>query len=244
MVSAGSDRSRRSACHRPPVPLRGGQDRPRVRARRHLPSRAADAAPKGPGAVPDDPIVDHMVRVDLRTVTLSVPPQEVITKDNVPVRVNAVAYFRIIEPNRAIIDVENYIVATSQIARRRCARCSAGELDALLSERERINPMLQTIIDEADLAVGDQGLDRRGQGRRNAGQTCSARSRGRQSRARTAREDHLRRRRVPGLEAARRRRRHHVRTRRSLCSSATCRPCSRSARRTTRRSSSRCRSTC
>ena len=69
--------------------------------------------PKGPGLFLLIPIVDKMVRVDLRTVTLNVPPQEVITKDNVPVRVNAVAYFRIIDPERAIVQVENYMVATS-----------------------------------------------------------------------------------------------------------------------------------
>jgi hypothetical protein len=72
--------------------------------------------PKGPGLIFLIPIIDKMVRVDLRTVTLNVPPQEVITKDNVPVRVNAVAYFRIIEPTNAIVQVENFMVATSQIA--------------------------------------------------------------------------------------------------------------------------------
>ena len=72
--------------------------------------------PKGPGLFLLIPVVDRMVKVDLRTVTLNVPPQEVITKDNVPVRVNAVAYFRIVEPNAAITQVENYMVATSQIA--------------------------------------------------------------------------------------------------------------------------------
>jgi regulator of protease activity HflC (stomatin/prohibitin superfamily) len=71
--------------------------------------------PKGPGLFLLIPIIDRMVRVDLRTVTLNVPPQEVITKDNVPVRVNAVAYFRIVEPKAAIVQVENYMVATSQI---------------------------------------------------------------------------------------------------------------------------------
>src|SRR5215208_357989 len=72
--------------------------------------------PKGPGLFLLIPIVDKMVRVDLRTVTLSVPPQEVITKDNVPVRVTAVAYFRVIDPIAAVVQVENYLVATSQIA--------------------------------------------------------------------------------------------------------------------------------
>ena len=91
-----------------------------------------------------------MVKVDLRTVTLNVPPQEVITKDNVPVRVNAVAYFRIVEPNASIVQVENYMVATSQIAQT-TLRSVLGQhvLDELLSERDKINAILQGIIDEA-----------------------------------------------------------------------------------------------
>jgi regulator of protease activity HflC (stomatin/prohibitin superfamily) len=91
-----------------------------------------------------------MVRVDLRTVTLNVPPQEVITKDNVPVRVNAVAYFRIIDPEKAIVQVENFMVATSQIAQT-TLRSVLGQhqLDELLSERDKINSILQQIIDDA-----------------------------------------------------------------------------------------------
>src|SRR6266540_1834776 len=94
------------------------------------------------------PIVDRMVRVDLRTITLNIPPQEVITKDNVPVRVNAVAYFRIVEPKAAIVQVENFMVATSQIAQT-TLRAVLGQhvLDELLSEREKINSILQEIID-------------------------------------------------------------------------------------------------
>jgi len=72
--------------------------------------------PKGPGLFLLIPVIDRMVKVDLRTITLTIPPQEVITKDNVPVRVNAVAYFRIVEPKNAIVQVENFMVATSQIA--------------------------------------------------------------------------------------------------------------------------------
>ena len=106
--------------------------------------------PKGPGLFLLIPIIDKMVRVDLRTVTLNVPPQEVITKDNVPVRVNAVAYFRIIEPEKAIVQVENYMVATSQISQT-TLRSVLGQhvLDELLSERDKINAILQQIIDEA-----------------------------------------------------------------------------------------------
>ena len=106
--------------------------------------------PKGPGLFLLIPIIDKMVRVDLRTVTLNVPPQEVITKDNVPVRVNAVAYFRIIDPEKAIVQVENFMVATSQIAQT-TLRSVLGQhsLDELLSERDKINAILQQIIDEA-----------------------------------------------------------------------------------------------
>ena len=106
-------------------------------------------AQKGPGLILLIPIVDRMVRVDLRTVTLTVPPQEVITKDNVTVRVNAVAYFRVIDPNRAITEVENFLVATSQISQTTLRSVlGKAELDALLSERERLNIELQQIIDE------------------------------------------------------------------------------------------------
>jgi regulator of protease activity HflC (stomatin/prohibitin superfamily) len=106
--------------------------------------------PKGPGLFLLIPIVDRMVKVDLRTVTLNIPPQEVITKDNVPVRVNAVAYFRIVEPKDAIVQVENFMVATSQVAQT-TLRSVLGQhlLDELLSERDKINSILQEIIDEA-----------------------------------------------------------------------------------------------
>jgi regulator of protease activity HflC (stomatin/prohibitin superfamily) len=105
--------------------------------------------PKGPGLFILIPIVDRMVKVDLRTITLNIPPQEVITKDNVPVRVNAVAYFRIVEPKNAIVQVENFMVATSQIAQT-TLRSVLGQhqLDELLAEREKINSILQGIIDE------------------------------------------------------------------------------------------------
>jgi regulator of protease activity HflC (stomatin/prohibitin superfamily) len=106
--------------------------------------------PKGPGLFILIPIVDRMVKVDLRTITLNIPPQEVITKDNVPARVNAVAYFRIVEPKNAIVQIENFMVATSQIAQT-TLRSVLGQhlLDELLSERDKINAILQTIIDEA-----------------------------------------------------------------------------------------------
>ena len=106
--------------------------------------------PKGPGLFLLIPIVDRMVKVDLRTITLNIPPQEVITKDNVPARVNAVAYFRIVEPKNAIVQIENFMVATSQIAQT-TLRSVLGQhlLDELLSERDKINAILQGIIDEA-----------------------------------------------------------------------------------------------
>ena len=106
--------------------------------------------PKGPGLFLLIPIVDRMVKVDLRTITLNIPPQEVITKDNVPARVNAVAYFRIVDPKAAIVQIENFMVATSQIAQT-TLRSVLGQhsLDELLSEREKINTILQGIIDEA-----------------------------------------------------------------------------------------------
>jgi regulator of protease activity HflC (stomatin/prohibitin superfamily) len=111
--------------------------------------------PKGPGLFILIPVVDRMVKVDLRTITLTVPPQEVITKDNVPVRVNAVAYFRIVDPKAAIVQIENFMVATSQIAQT-TLRSVLGQhqLDELLSEREKINGILQGIIDESTAPWG------------------------------------------------------------------------------------------
>jgi regulator of protease activity HflC (stomatin/prohibitin superfamily) len=107
-------------------------------------------AQKGPGLILLIPLIDRMERVDLRTVTLNIPPQEVITRDNVPSSVNAVAYFRVVDSDRAIVEVENYLLATSQIAQT-ALRSVLGkaELDQLLSERERLNEELQTIIDES-----------------------------------------------------------------------------------------------
>jgi regulator of protease activity HflC (stomatin/prohibitin superfamily) len=106
--------------------------------------------PRGPGIVWKIPLVDQLVKVDLRTITLNIPPQEVITKDNVPVRVNAVCYFRIVDPRAAIVQVENFMVATSQVAQT-TLRSVLGQhvLDELLSERDKINSILQGIIDEA-----------------------------------------------------------------------------------------------
>jgi regulator of protease activity HflC (stomatin/prohibitin superfamily) len=104
---------------------------------------------KGPGLVLLIPAVDRMVRVSLRTVTLRIPPQEVITRDNVQVRVAAVAYFRVIEPKRSVVEVEDYMGATLQIAQTTLRSVlGKAELDSLLAERERLNENLQKVIDE------------------------------------------------------------------------------------------------
>jgi regulator of protease activity HflC (stomatin/prohibitin superfamily) len=104
---------------------------------------------KGPGLFFLIPILDRMIKIDLRTVTMDVPPQDLITRDNVPAKVNAVLYFRVMDPNKSVIEVENYVLATSQISQT-TLRSVLGQkdLDDLLSDRESINEELQTIIDE------------------------------------------------------------------------------------------------
>jgi regulator of protease activity HflC (stomatin/prohibitin superfamily) len=104
---------------------------------------------KGPGLVLLTPAIDRMVRVSLRTVTLNVPPQDVITRDNVTARVDAVVYFRVVDPNCAVVQVENFLKATSQIAQTTLRSVlGKADLDTLLSEREELNDELQKIIDE------------------------------------------------------------------------------------------------
>jgi regulator of protease activity HflC (stomatin/prohibitin superfamily) len=104
---------------------------------------------RGPGLVLLMPAIDRMVRVSLRTVTLTIPAQEIITRDNVPARVTAVAYYRIIDPTRSVVEIENVLAATSQIAQTTLRSVlGKAELDALLSERERLNEHLQQIIDD------------------------------------------------------------------------------------------------
>ena len=104
---------------------------------------------KGPGLILLIPFIDRMVKIDLRTVTLNIPPQEVITRDNVPTSVNAVCYFRVVDSNRAVTEVENYLMATSQISQTSLrAVLGKAELDEILAERERLNEALQKIIDE------------------------------------------------------------------------------------------------
>lgn len=110
---------------------------------------------RGPGFIIVIPFLERMVRVSLRLVTMDVPPQDVITKDNVSVKVNAVVYFRVVEPNRAILQVENYLYATSQLAQT-TLRSILGqvELDELLSEREKLNVKLQEVLDKQTDAWG------------------------------------------------------------------------------------------
>ena len=103
---------------------------------------------RGPGLVYVIPGIEKMVKMDLRTVTMDIPPQDVITRDNVSVKVNAVLYFRVMEPNKAVREVENYLFATSQLAQVTLRSvCGQGELDELLSEREKINTRIQEILD-------------------------------------------------------------------------------------------------
>ncbi len=103
---------------------------------------------KGPGLIFLIPIIDKMIKVSLRTVVMDVPPQDIITKDNVSVKVNAVVYFRVVQPDKAVVDVENYLFATSQLSQT-TLRSILGQsaLDELLAERDKINTQLQKIID-------------------------------------------------------------------------------------------------
>jgi regulator of protease activity HflC (stomatin/prohibitin superfamily) len=105
--------------------------------------------PRGPGVTFIIPGIERAQRVDLRTITMDIPAQDVITKDNVSVKVNAVLYFRVIDPNRSVVEVENYLFATSQNAQTTLrSTCGEAELDELLGEREKINTHLQGIIDQ------------------------------------------------------------------------------------------------
>jgi regulator of protease activity HflC (stomatin/prohibitin superfamily) len=103
---------------------------------------------RGPGLTYVIPGIEKMVKMDLRTVTMDIPPQDVITRDNVSVKVNAVLYFRVLEPNKAVREVENYLFATSQLAQVTLRSvCGQAELDELLAERDRINSRIQEILD-------------------------------------------------------------------------------------------------
>ncbi len=103
---------------------------------------------RGPGVIYVIPLVERMVRIALRTIAMDVPPQDVITRDNVSVKVSAVLYFRVIDPNKALVEIENYLFATSQLAQTTLRSvCGQAELDDLLAEREKINAHLQEILD-------------------------------------------------------------------------------------------------
>jgi regulator of protease activity HflC (stomatin/prohibitin superfamily) len=105
-------------------------------------------SPRGPGITYVIPLIEKMTRIDLRTVTMDVPPQDVITLDNVSIKVSAVVYFRVVDPNRAIREVENYLFATAQLAQVTLRSvCGQAELDELLAEREKINTRIQGILD-------------------------------------------------------------------------------------------------
>jgi regulator of protease activity HflC (stomatin/prohibitin superfamily) len=105
---------------------------------------------KGPGLIIIIPVVDKVVKIDMRTITMDVPPQDVITKDNVSIKVSAVVYFRVMDANSAVTNVENYLFATSQLAQTTLRSvCGQMELDEILSEREKINMRLQEILDRS-----------------------------------------------------------------------------------------------
>jgi regulator of protease activity HflC (stomatin/prohibitin superfamily) len=104
---------------------------------------------RGPGIIYVIPGIEKAVRIDMRTITMDIPAQDVITKDNVSIKVNAVLYFRVIDPSRAVVEVENYLFATSQLAQTTLRSvCGEAELDELLAEREKLNTQLQAIIDQ------------------------------------------------------------------------------------------------
>jgi regulator of protease activity HflC (stomatin/prohibitin superfamily) len=106
-------------------------------------------AARGPGIIYVIPLVERMQRIDLRTVTMDIPPQDVITRDNVSVKVSAVLYFRVVDPNRAVVDVVDYLYATSQLSQTTLRSvCGQAELDELLAERDKINAKLQDILDQ------------------------------------------------------------------------------------------------
>jgi len=107
-------------------------------------------ATKGPGLIVLIPVIDKMVKIDLRTITMEVQPQDVITHDNVSIKVNAVIYFRVIDPNSAVINIENYFAATSQLSQTTLRSvCGQMELDEILSEREKVNLQIQEILDRS-----------------------------------------------------------------------------------------------
>ncbi len=158
---------------------------------------------KGPGLFFIIPFVDRMIKVDLRVVTLDIPTQEAITRDNVTVSVNAVAYFRVIDPNDAIVKVEDYNKATWQIAQTSLRSVlGQSDLDELLIHRDEINQKLAADHRRSHRTVGHQGQHRRGQGRGAARHHEAGHGPPGRGRARKAGQDHPRRRRVRRRPAA------------------------------------------
>ena len=159
---------------------------------------------KGPGLIIVIPGIQKMIRVDLRTVVMDVPTQDVISRDNVSVKVSAVIYFRILDPERAIIQVENRVEATSQLAQT-TLRSVLGrhELDDMLAEREKLNADVQEILDQNTEGVGHQGDQRRNQTCGSRREHDSGDRRAGRGGTGAAREDHSRRRRTAGIEEAR-----------------------------------------
>ena len=113
------------------------------------------SAPKGPGIIIIIPVIDRFVRISLRTIVQDVPKQDVITRDNVTVKVNAVVYFRVIEPLKSVIEVENYLYATSQLSQTTLRSvCGQAELDELLAKREEVSSHIQDILDRQTEQIG------------------------------------------------------------------------------------------
>ena len=167
-------------------------------------------ASRGPGIIYVIPLIEKMQRIELRTVTMDVPPQDVITRDNVSVKVSAVLYFRVIDPNRAVVEVVDYLFATSQLAQTTLRSvCGQAELDELLAEREKINSHLQEILDKQTDPWGIKVVTVEVKHIDLPQEMQRAMARAGRGRARAARQGHQRRRRVPGgAEAGRRLRRH------------------------------------
>ena len=137
--------------------------------------------------------IDRFVRMSLRTVVLDVPPQDIITRDNVSVKVNAVVYFRVLEPSKAVVEVENYMYATSQLAQTTLRSVlGQAELDDLLAQRERLNQQLQQILDSQTDPWGIKVSSGRGEARRSASGHAARDGASGGSRAREARENHSR----------------------------------------------------
>ena len=181
-------------------------------------------AAKGPGLVIVAWPIDRMLRVSLRTVVLDVPPQDVITRDNVSVKVNAVVYFRVMDPVRAVVEVENYLYATSQMAQTTLRSILGGaHLDELLAERERLAPEAAGGHRPAHRSLGREGHPGGGEGRGPAARDGAGHGQAGGVRAREARQDHPRLGRVRGLQAAHGGGADAGRASRWPCTCATCR---------------------